>query len=224
MTSRTLALVTVLTGTALLGACMGAPAGGGGIAPLTPTSRYTLQVEPGLDRIALAVHDSGLSGAQVDALTALANRALIDGAPELVIEAPVGGDPAANEQAYRAKAALEAAGGPPVRILGYAAPDPRAPILAGFETVRAVVPQCGTVWGSQTRTFENQSSVNFGCAVTANLAAQIENPRDIVQPRGMTPADAGRRAVVIDNYRTGALTGAEREPLLSNQRVARAVE
>ncbi|RZJ96631.1 MAG: pilus assembly protein CpaD [Brevundimonas sp.] len=224
MTSRTLALVTAIAGSALLSACMGSPASGGGIAPLTPTSRYTLQVEPGLDRIALAVHDSGLSQAQVDALAALASRALVDGAPEVVIEAPAGGDPAASEQAYRAKAALEAAGAPPVRIAGYAAPDPRAPILAGFETVRAVVPQCGTAWGSQTRTFDNQSSINFGCAVTANLAAQIENPRDIVQPRGMTPGDAGRRTVVIDNYRTGALTGAEREPLLSNQRVARAVD
>jgi pilus assembly protein CpaD len=216
--------LTLAAAAAALGACMGAPASGGGVAPLNPASRYTLQVEPGLDRIALAVHDSGLSAAQVAALNDLAIRALVDGAAEVVIEAPAGGDPAAAEQAYRAKTALEAAGAPPVRIIGYDGPSPRAPILAGFETVRAVVPQCGTQWGSLTRSADNQSSANFGCAVTANLAAQIENPRDIVQPRDMSPADAGRRAVVMTDYRAGQPTAAEREPLLSNQRVARAVE
>ena len=221
---KLLAVLALTASTATLSACMGGPASGGGIAPLTPTSRYTLQVEPGLDRIALAVHDSGLSAAQVAALDALATRALVDGAPEVVIEAPGGGDPAAAEQAYRAKAALEAAGAPPVRIIGYDAPDPRAPVLAGFETVRAVVPQCGTAWGSLTRSADNQSSANFGCATTANLAAQIENPRDIVQPRDMTPADAGRRSVVMTDYRAGDRTAAERELLLENQRVARAVE
>lgn len=224
MILRSTAIVSILAGAGLLAGCMGSPASGGGMAPLTPTSRYSLQVEPGLDRIALAVHDSGLSQAQVAALSALASRALVDGAPEVVVEAPAGDDPVANEQAWRAKTALEAAGSPPVRVVSYAAPAPRAPVLAGFETVRAVVQQCGTEWGSATRTFDNQSSINFGCAVTANLAAQIENPRDIIRPRGMTPADAGRRSVVFADYRGGDITSAEREPLLSNQRVARAVD
>ena len=43
-------------------------------APMTPLSRYSLQVEPGLDRIALAVHDHGLSSNQHAALRDLAAR------------------------------------------------------------------------------------------------------------------------------------------------------
>jgi pilus assembly protein CpaD len=108
-------------------------------------------------------------------------------------------------------------------VVSYAGPDPRAPVLVGFETVRAVTPQCGTVWGNLGRTGDNQSASNFGCAVNANLAAQIANPRDIVSPRAMTPAEAGRRSVVFDAYREGTQTSAAREELVSQSRVSRAV-
>jgi pilus assembly protein CpaD len=111
-----------------------------------------------------------------------------------------------------------------IRVVSYAAPDPRAPILAGFETLRAVVPQCGRQWGSLTRTGDNQSASNFGCAVTANLAAQIANPRDIVAPRAMTPADSQRRSVVFDHYAKGEQTAAAREELVVGARLARAVD
>jgi pilus assembly protein CpaD len=86
------------------------------------------------------------------------------------------------------------------------------------------VPQCGTQWGSLTRTGDNQSAANFGCAVTANLAAQIADPRDIVSPRAMTPADAQRRAVVFDQYVKGEPTAAGREELVMGTRVSRAVD
>ena len=55
------------------------------------------------------------------------------------------------------------------------------------------------------------------------LAAQIEDPRDIQRPRAMTPADAGRRTVVFDLYRTGKPTSAEREELIRDTAVSRAV-
>ena len=209
-----------------LAGCMGGPAGGGGPPPLTPTSRFSLQVEPGLERIALAVHDQGLSGNQHAALTDIANRFAVEGAPLLRIEAPAGNDPVANDFAWRIKGALEQIGmpGDRIQVVAYNAPDPRAPVLIGYETLRAVVPQCGTVWTSLTRTNANETPPNFGCAVTANLAAQIANPRDIITPRGMTPGDAGRRTVVFDHYRKGEATAAPQEELVANRRVSQAVD
>jgi len=97
-------------------------------------------------------------------------------------------------------------------------------VLVGFDTVRAVVPTCGTAWTNLARTGSNAGQANFGCAVNANLAAQIANPRDIVTPRTMTPADAGRRAVVFDAYRKGEQTAAEVESLIDNERVSTAVD
>lgn len=215
-----------LTLSLAMSACAGGPASLGGEPPLTPTSRFALQVEPGLDRIALAVHETGLSANQRTALDALIGRFAMEGAPALVIEAPAGGDPTAAQAAWDIKAAFEAAGvpGDRIQLVGYEAPDPRAPVLVGFETVRAVVPQCGTQWGNLGRTGDNQPASNFGCAVNANLAAQIANPRDILTPRAMTPADAGRRSVVFDAYRQGAETAAQREALVSRAKISQAVQ
>lgn len=224
---RTLRPILVLAAAAtVLAACAGGPADGGGVPPPTPTGRYSLQVEPGVDRIALAVHETGVSPNQEAALAQLVSRFTVEGAPAIVVEAPAGNDPVSSEMAWKIRSALVAAGAPEgrIQVVSYSAPDPRAPVLAGFETVRAVVPQCGTRWGSLTRTANNAGHVNFGCAVNANLAAQIANPRDIIQPRDMTPASAGRRSVVFDNYRNGRATAAAQEELLTNRRVSRAVD
>jgi pilus assembly protein CpaD len=59
--------------------------------------------------------------------------------------------------------------------------------------------------------------------VNANLAAQIDDPRDIMRPRGMTPSDSGRAAVVFSAYRAGEPTSASQEELVAG-RIARAVE
>jgi pilus assembly protein CpaD len=47
-----------------------------------------------------------------------------------------------------------------------------------------------------------------------NLAAMVDNPSDLVQPRGEVPAYAPRRSVVLDKWRkgenpSGAYTGYE---------------
>lgn len=227
MTSTmTRTLLACMTGGLLLVGCMGAPAEGTGPIPLTPTSRYALQVEPGLDRIALAVHESGLSPNQTQALRDMVNRFGVEGAPHLVVEAPSGDDRVSTDLAWGIKSALETLGVPAyqVRIATYRAPDPRAPILVGFETARAVIPECGREWTNLARTGSNAGSANFGCAVNANLAAQIANPRDIVTPRTMTGADGGRRTVVFDKYRAGEQTAAERETLVDAGRVSTAVD
>lgn len=196
-----------------------------GPAPLTPLSRYTLQVEPGLDRIALAVHDRGLSSNQHAALRELTARYSASGVGQVRIEAPSGDDPVAVEQAYAVRAFLQASGVPghQIQMAAYAAPDPRAPILAGFETLRASIPDCSAQVRNMGVRFSNQSSGGFGCAVTANMAAQIADPRDILGARPMTPADSGRAAVVFDNYRRGQPSATPQELLVSG-RISSAVE
>ena len=225
-TRKPLLALTLSTAVVGLTGCVGGPASLGGPAPLTPTSRYSLQVEAGLDRIALAVHDDGLSANQNAALRALAQRFAASGAGTVVIEAPAGGDPVSAQAAHEARTALERIGLPSerLRLVSYVGPDPRAPVLVGFETVQAAVPRCGAAWGNLSRTGDNMSGSNFGCAVTANLAAQIADPRDIAAPRPMTPADAARRSVVFDKYRAGQPTAAPQETLVEGARVSTAVD
>jgi len=198
------ALLCLAAASSLLSAC-GMPASGGGPEPLTPMSRWRLQVEPQMDRIALAVHDNGLSAAQRAALSHLAQRASAEQSSEIVVEAPSGDDPAALQMSWAVAEALRPAG-VPVRVSAYAAPDPRAPVIVGFTRLQAVTYDCSRQWGSLTSHADNGSPVGFGCSTTSNMAAQIADPRDIAGQRPMAPADAGRRTVVIQNYRRGEPT------------------
>lgn len=54
--------------------------------------------------------------------------------------------------------------------------------------------------------FENQPNWNFGCATQRNLAAEVAEPSDLVQPRAETPPSAARRATVMDHYQKGEPT------------------
>jgi pilus assembly protein CpaD len=49
----------------------------------------------------------------------------------------------------------------------------------------------------------NEPYWNLGCAQQRNLAAMVDNPADLVQPRGEAPAYSARRSVAIDKYRLG---------------------
>lgn len=50
---------------------------------------------------------------------------------------------------------------------------------------------------------ENKPYWNFGCANQRNLAAMVDNPADLIQPRGETPTYRARRTVVVEKYRKG---------------------
>ncbi len=217
------ALLLAIAAASTLAACTSTGDSSGPL--LTPLSRYSLRVEPGLDRIALAVHDDGLSANQQAAINDLVSRYMATGVGAVRIEAPAGEDPAALRQTWAVRSALQSAGLPADRIVvaSYAAPDPRAPVLTGFETVRAVIPNCAAEPRSTDNRFSNEASLGLGCAINANIAAQIADPRDIVGHRPTSPADSGRAAVVFDNYRKGEVTSAPQEPLVEG-RIARAVE
>ena len=50
---------------------------------------------------------------------------------------------------------------------------------------------------------ENHSYWNLGCAHQRNLAAMVDNPADLVQPRSEVPPYGGRRTIVLDKYHRG---------------------
>lgn len=79
-----------------------------------------------------------------------------------------------------------------------------SPIRVTYTTLGASVEQCGK-WPEDLASVnrQNQNYHNFGCASQNNMAAMIANPADLLTPRGMTPIDAERRNVAIENYRAG---------------------
>jgi pilus assembly protein CpaD len=180
-------------------------------AAAVPTAQYALEATGRPDEIRLDPHLEGLSHAQLAAVAELAARWRESGGGVLTIQAPLGGADvgAALHAADEARLVLLRLGAPAERVrqIGYqpAAGQPAA-VIVGFEAHEAVVARCGQHWENLAATTQNRPMDNFGCAVTANMAAQIANPGDIVEPRASDPADAGRRSYVLDQYRKGSGT------------------
>ena len=85
-----------------------------------------------------------------------------------------------------------------------ASPQDAAPIRISFLATTASAGPCGE-WPEDmlANPDQNRNYHNFGCSSQANLAAQIENPADLLGPRGSSPIDAERRANVVEAYRKG---------------------
>ena len=78
-----------------------------------------------------------------------------------------------------------------------------APVRLAYAAVTAKAAPCGPWPDQSARNGENRHYYNYGCATQGNLAAIVSNPLDLLYPRGMTPADASRRATVLEKYRAG---------------------
>jgi len=70
--------------------------------------------------------------------------------------------------------------------------------------------QCGDWSVNVADTASNQPPPGFGCSVQHNIAAELADPRDLLQPRGMTAADAARRETVVGKYEKGEITQADK--------------
>ena len=160
----------------------------------------------------------GLSAEQRADVMGLAQIWLHEGTGAIVADVPNGTPNARTAaDAFReVQALLSAAGVPPrgITVRRYHPEDPRqlATIRLNYPKISAVAGPCG-LWpedlGPSIKDksyFENKSYYNFGCAYQRNMAAMIDNPSDLVQPRPETPAYTMRRTEGFEKYRKGTTT------------------
>jgi pilus assembly protein CpaD len=150
----------------------------------------------------------------------------------LVVDLPVGSsnERAAAEAMRMIRSILAASGVPPdgIVVRGYH-PQSRnlATIRIAYPKISAQAGPCGLwpadIGPSMNRDyFENQPYWNFGCANQRNLAAMVDNPADLVQPRAETPAYEMRRTTVVEKYREGT-SGATQYPTTDLSKVSTGV-
>lgn len=134
----------------------------------------------------------------------------------VIVDLPMG---STNERAAAAampeiRSLIAASGVPPnaIAVRRYpAAGRNLATVRINYPKVTAQAGPCG-MWpedigpSANRDYFENQPYWNFGCATQRNLAAMVENPADLVQPRAETPAYTPRRVQVVEKYRQGQPT------------------
>jgi pilus assembly protein CpaD len=160
----------------------------------------------------------GLTASQRADVMGLAQTWLREGTGAIGADLPVDTPNArAAADSFREIHALLAAAGVPPRgivVRRYHPDDPRqlATIRLNYSKIAAVAGPCG-LWpddlGPSIKNkgyFENKPYYNFGCAYQRNMAAMIDNPSDLVQPRSETPAYATRRTTAFEKYRKGTTT------------------
>jgi len=87
-----------------------------------------------------------------------------------------------------------------------------AAIRLSYPRISAIAGPCG-LWpddiGPSIKNkgyYENKPYHNFGCSYQRNMAAMVDNPADLVQPRSETASYTTRRSTAFDKYRKGTPT------------------
>jgi pilus assembly protein CpaD len=182
--------------------------------------RHPIAVEEGKQSMVVFVGQGrgGLSASQRADVAGLARSWMREGTGAIVADVPVDTPNArAAASAFREIRAMLAAGGVPAHGIAehrYRPDDPDffASIRLSYPRIKAVAGPCGT-WPADLGPsimnpdyFENKPHYNLGCATQRNLAAMIDNPADLEQPRSESYAYTARRTVAFERYRKGEAT------------------
>ncbi len=215
-TVRLLSMLVVLSAT--LGAC--GKTGGEVVTASVPDDyrlRHPITIQEANRSIVIFVGHArgGLSTPQRADVMGLAQTWVREGTGAIVADVPVDTPNArAAAASFREIKAVLAAGGVPSRgvtLRQYRPDDPLtlAPIRLSYSRIAAVAGPCG-LWPEDLgpsimdRGYnDNKPYYNFGCAYQRNMAAMIDNPSDLVQPRPETPAYTARRTASFAKYRKG---------------------
>jgi pilus assembly protein CpaD len=175
-----------------------------------PAANHPIAVEPHMASIKLSfsVPEAGLLPDEAARFEAFVADYLSRGSGSISVSAPEGSDSTAALSYFGGR--LFTMGVPRSRILVGTHQGADARVEIGFISYVARTDPCGDWSDNVALTYDNRTSRNFGCAVQHNIAAQVADPRDLIEMRPSDPSDAARRAAVIDNYEKGKVTAADK--------------
>jgi pilus assembly protein CpaD len=178
--------------------------------------RHPIVVREGVQTVELfaGTKRADLTADQRADVLAFAHRWRRESAGGILIDMPAGTANAAAAAGLlnEIRSILLAAGVPPqgVEVRPYRPADPRtlATIRLNYPRMVASAGPCGLWPHDLGPTFdrehnENLEYWNFGCAAQRNLAATVENPADLIQPRGEMASYTPRRTTAFERYREG---------------------
>lgn len=183
--------------------------------PVDYRQRHPIVVREGVQNVEVLVgrNRGGLTPSQRADMLSFAQAWRQESGSGIIIDVPRGGptDRAAGDSMREIRSILSASGVPgnAIYVRHYRpTPSALASIKLNYSKLVADAGPCGQwpydlgpSWKSES--YENRPYWNLGCASQRNLAAMVDNPADLVQPRGETPPYAPRRTVVVDRWRKG---------------------
>jgi pilus assembly protein CpaD len=190
-----------------------------GSIPSDYRQRHPIAVREAKQTLTVFIGDrrGGLTAAQRAEVGALAPAWRREATGGFIIDVPFGtsNERAAMGAAREIRAVLAGAGVPhnSIEVRPYTTDDPArlGTLRVNYLRMKAETGPCG-LWPDDVGptlsplNTANKPHWNHGCASQRNLAAQVADPADLVQPRAETPAFTARRTTVIDKYRKGEPT------------------
>jgi len=184
--------------------------------PNDPRQRHPIAIREGVHTVELFIGTKRgeLTANQRGDVIAFARTWRDDAAGGVMIDLPSGtsNEAAAASALQEVRSMLIHMGVPPdgIEVRPYRPSDPRtlATLRLNYPRMVASAGPCG-MWPHDIgptidrEHSENLEYWNFGCASQRNFAAQVDNPADLVQPRGEGPTYTPRRTMVFEKYRRG---------------------
>ena len=177
--------------------------------------RNPIQVAESIERLELYTRPNGL---ELSARDKLAVAQFLDGYRAggdgpLYINRPANARSGlGTQQAEAVIRSLMAEGGINPRALQggeyQSAPDAPAPVVVSYRTLRTIPQKCGNI-GHLSDTYNNQPYAGFGCFQSANIAAMISDPRQLLEPYAPGTPNSQRRQVIYDKYIEGDLSASD---------------
>jgi pilus assembly protein CpaD len=189
------------------------------VTPVDYRQRHPIAIKEGDRTIELFIgaKRGELTAAQRAEVMAFASAWRREATGGIIIDLPSGtrNDLAAATAVAEVRSLLSAASVPPhgvvVRPYQPTKPNRFATVKLSYPKITATAGPCG-LWPDDLgptmsrKHFENQPYWNLGCATQRNLAAMVENPADLVQPRPEIPVNTARRTTVLEKHRKGEAT------------------
>ena len=208
-------VAALATAAALLAGCNQHTATAQASYPTDYRERHPITLREGDRTVEIFVgrNRGGLTPAQRADVLSFAQQWRHEGTSGVIIDVPQAGASArAAADSMREVHSILAASGVPAKAVYVRGYRPGVAALASiklrYSKLMAEAGPCG-VWpkdlgpSADGDDFSNNPYWNLGCATQRNLASQIDNPADLVQPRGETPSYEPRRSVAIEKWRTG---------------------
>lgn len=188
--------------------------------PTDYRQRHPITIREGVQSVEVMIgrNRGGLTASQRADVVSFAQAWRHEAGSGIIIDAPRGGPTAhaAADSIREIRSIFAAVGVPPnaIYVRNYRpSRSSLASIKLNYSKLVADAGPCGQ-WPVDlgpvldSGYIENRPYWNLGCASQRNLASMVDNPTDLVQPRGETPPYAPRRSVVLEHYRKGENTSA----------------
>ncbi|HEX3675327.1 MAG TPA: CpaD family pilus assembly protein [Rhizomicrobium sp.] len=207
MTTKDIVRFASLAAVLLAGSCA-APINHGEGLMADGSANHPIVVEPTAQQLSVGFGgtDAGLSPADNGRVSAFVADFLEHGNGAISVSVPEG--PGSSDTITWFGEHLAEMGVPRSRIL--VGQHDGGGVELNYISYVAHTDECGDWSQNAGDTASNLPLPNFGCATQHNIAAQIADPRDLLAPRVMDPADAKRRAVVNGKYEQGVITQADK--------------